>query len=313
MRKAQDQVQDPESSQILQDVWKNLDQEARHLDEMKLTMKKGQELLRKKEEKLNQLESSFAEGFSDEDSPKATEGKKAVTFDLTDSDDVSSMVSIDFPQQKTELMSEWPFAQHANMQYLSESIQKITYDLNGVLSVLGSMGMQQSPVFSTAQAFTVPAPGCSVPLSMYDSQTSGSLFAPNTAPLSSQWTWNRGTSAPFHHPAAQSLDDALSERWRKYFPGGRPTLSGKPTPTESGLGYVSASDQVKLFHQSHSKMPQKNGLSIQEVIAANKKWLETFRKDPKMSLVAAANSSPLMEGLIQLGLDENNQIRVYQF
>lgn len=26
MRKAQDQVQDPESSQILQDVWKNLDQ-----------------------------------------------------------------------------------------------------------------------------------------------------------------------------------------------------------------------------------------------------------------------------------------------
>ncbi|XP_069751108.1 centrosomal protein of 164 kDa-like isoform X2 [Narcine bancroftii] len=310
VKKAQEQVQDSENSQILQDIWKNMDQEARHLDEMKLTMKKGQELLWKKEEKLNQLESSFAEELSDEDSPKVTEGKKVVTFDLTDSD-VSSFVSIDHPQQKTELMADWPLNQHANIQYLSNSIQKITHDLNSVLSILGSMGMQQSPVFSTSQAFNIRTPGCSMPLSVCTSQSSGSLFSPNTVPLPSQWAWNRGTSSTLHYPTAQSLDDALSERWRKYFPG-RSTLSRKPTTTKSRLGYVSASDQVKMLHQSHSKMTPKNGISIQEVIEANKKWLESFRKDPKISLVAAANTSPLMDSVIQLRLNENNQIQVYQ-
>ncbi|XP_072886159.1 centrosomal protein of 164 kDa-like isoform X2 [Hemitrygon akajei] len=305
MRKAQEQVQDPESSQILQDVWKNLDQEARHLDEMKLTMEKGQALLQKKKEKLNQLESSFAGGLSDEDSPKVTEGKKAVTFDLTDSDDISSTVSIDLPQQKTALMTE-----HANMQYLSDSIQKISQDLNSVLSVLGSMGAQQSPVFSTAQDFSIPSPGCSKALSVYAPQTGGS---PNNITLSSQWTWNRKTNPTFHHPTAQSLDDMLSEKWRKYFPGERQSPVGKSSSSESRLGYISASNQMKMFNQSHSKMVPKKSISFKEVIEANKRWLENYRKNPKISLTEAMKNSELMEGLIQLELDEKNQIIVHQF
>ncbi|XP_059812810.1 centrosomal protein of 164 kDa-like isoform X4 [Hypanus sabinus] len=305
MRKAQEQVQDPESSQILQDVWKNLDQEARHLDEMKLTMEKGQALLQKKKEKLNQLESSFAGGLSDEDSPKVTEGKKAVTFDLTDSDDICSTVSIDLPQQKTALMTE-----HANMQHLSDSIQKISQDLNSVLSVLGSMGAQQSPVFSTAQDFSIPGPGCSKALSVYAPQTGGS---PNNITLSSQWTWNRKTNPTFHHPTAQSLDDMLSEKWRKYFPGERQSPVGKSSSSESRLGYISASNQMKMFNQSHSKMVPKKSISFKEVIEANKRWLENYRKNPKISLTEAMKNSELMEGLIQLELDEKNQIIVHQF
>ncbi|XP_072139997.1 centrosomal protein of 164 kDa-like isoform X7 [Mobula birostris] len=310
MRKAQEQVQDPESSQILQDVWKNLDQQAQHLDEMKLTMEKGQALLQKKEVKLNQLESSFAEGLSDEDSPKVTEGKKAVTFDLTDSDDISSTVSIDLPQQKTALMTEWPLAQHANMQYLSDSIQKISQDLNSVLSVLGSMGTQQSPVFSTAQDFSIPGPGCNKALSVYAPQTGRS---PNNITLSSQWTWNRETNPTFHHPTAQSLDDMLSEKWRKYFPGERQSPVGKSSSSESRLGYVSASNQMKMFNQSHSKMVPKKSISFKEVIEANKRWLENYRRNPKISLTEAMKNSELMEGLIQLELDEKNQVIVHQF
>ncbi|XP_067827037.1 centrosomal protein of 164 kDa-like isoform X3 [Heptranchias perlo] len=316
LRKAQEEVQDPESSQILQDVWKNLEQEAQHLDEMKSTMRKGQLLLRKKEEKLNQLESSLVEGLSDEDIPKGTGGKKAVTFDLTDSDDISSIVSIDSPQQK-KLKAELPLAQHANVQYLSDSVQKITNDLNSVLCVLGSLGMQQSPLFSTAQTLSVPPPSNSVPLSVYTSltraQTSGSLLSSNSIPLPSQWSWNRGTNTTFHLPTAQSVDDALSEKWRKYFPGGIPTLSRSPTPLESRLGYVSASDQVKMLHQSHSKITQGDRSSIQGMIDANKKWLESFKKDPKIPLFTRTSRTPSTQGLIQLGLDENNQIKVYHF
>lgn len=39
-------------------------QETRHLDEMKSAMRKGHDLLKKKEEKLNQLESSLQEEVS---------------------------------------------------------------------------------------------------------------------------------------------------------------------------------------------------------------------------------------------------------
>ncbi|XP_059495115.1 centrosomal protein of 164 kDa-like isoform X3 [Stegostoma tigrinum] len=316
VRKAQENVQDPESSQILQDVYKNLEQEAQHLDEMKLTMRQGQLLLQKKEEKLNQLESSLAEGISDEDAPKNTGDKKAVTFDLTDSDDISSIASINSPQQKTDLKTELSLAQRANIQYLSDSVQKITNDLNSVLCVLGSLGMQQSPLFSTAQTVIVPPPSNSVPLSVYTSlsrtQNSGPLLSSNTVPLPSQWIWNRGTSTTTHLPTSQSVDDALSEKWHKYFPGGMPTLRSS-APLESRFGYVSASDQVKMLHQSHSKITQGDRNSIQGMIDANRKWLESFKKDPKVPLFTKTSRTPSTQGLIQLGLDENNQIKVYHF
>ncbi|XP_072449437.1 centrosomal protein of 164 kDa-like isoform X10 [Chiloscyllium punctatum] len=316
VRKAQNDVQDPKSSQILQDAYKNLEQEAQHLDEMKMTMRQGQVLLQKKEEKLNQLESSLTEGISDEEAPKGTGDKKAVTFDLTDSDDISSIASINSPQQKTDLKNELSFAQRANIQYLSDSVQKITNDLNSVLCVLGSLGMQQSPLFSTAQTLNVPPPSNSVPLSVYTSmsrtQNSGSLLSSNTIPLPSQWIWNKGTNATTHLPTSQSVDDALSEKWHKYFPGGIPTLRSS-APFESRLGYVSASDQVKMLHQSQSKITQGDRDSIQGMIDANKKWLESFKKDPKTPLFTRTSRTPSTQGLIQLGLDENNQIKVYHF
>uniref|UniRef100_A0A4W3I1X5 Centrosomal protein of 164 kDa n=1 Tax=Callorhinchus milii TaxID=7868 RepID=A0A4W3I1X5_CALMI len=320
MRKAQQEVQDPESSQILQDVWENLQQETQHLDEMKSTMRKGQVLLRKKEERLNQLESSLAEGLSDEDTLKGSGGKKAVKFDLTDSDDISSIVSIDLPQVKTEKKTEMPLHQHAKVQYLSESLHRITSDLNNVLGMLGSLGTQHSLLFDTgqAQAQSVPPPRDSVPLSVYASlarvQSRSPFLPPGGPPLPSPWAWSsRGSSASLSLPAAQSVDDALNEKWHKYFPGGIPSLSGNAAPLESRLGYISASDQIKLLHQSHSRHTEGDSRSVQGMIDANKKWLENFKKDPKVPLFARTSKVPSSHGLVQLGLDENNQIKVYHY
>uniref|UniRef100_V9K9V8 Centrosomal protein of 164 kDa n=1 Tax=Callorhinchus milii TaxID=7868 RepID=V9K9V8_CALMI len=320
MRKAQQEVQDPESSQILQDVWENLQQETQHLDEMKSTMRKGQVLLRKKEERLNQLESSLAEGLSDEDTLKGSGGKKAVKFDLTDSDDISSIVSIDLPQVKTEKKTEMPLHQHAKVQYLSESLHRITSDLNNVLGMLGSLGTQHSLLFDTgqAQAQSVPPPRDSVPLSVYASlarvQSRSPFLPPGGPPLPTPWAWSsRGSSASLSLPAAQSVDDALNEKWHKYFPGGIPSLSGNAAPLESRLGYISASDQIKLLHQSHSRHTEGDSRSVQGMIDANKKWLENFKKDPKVPLFARTSKVPSSHGLVQLGLDENNQIKVYHY
>uniref|UniRef100_UPI0029534046 centrosomal protein of 164 kDa-like n=1 Tax=Panthera onca TaxID=9690 RepID=UPI0029534046 len=58
---AQEAAQDPPGTKALEDVRKDLEEETRHLDEMKSAMRKGHDLLKKKEEKLNQLESSLLE------------------------------------------------------------------------------------------------------------------------------------------------------------------------------------------------------------------------------------------------------------
>ncbi|XP_029429977.1 LOW QUALITY PROTEIN: centrosomal protein of 164 kDa [Rhinatrema bivittatum] len=294
MHKAQEELQDPESSQILEDVRRNLEEEAKHLNEMKAAMWKGQVLLRKKEEKLSELESSLLEELSEEDKPKGAASKKVVTFDLSDSEETStSVMSTDLPQHPFDLKPELQLSQPNKVQYLSDSLYRITTELNGILGVLGSA------IIPSASA----AGG--IPLSTYTSLARGQLPG--------QWAWSTGLSPSMASSAAQTVDSMLTEKWHKYFPEGIPSLSGNPPPFTRRLGYLSASEQIRLLQQSQLRVPEPDRQTIQTMIDANKKWLENFKNDPKVPLYTRTTTTSPSPGLLQLGLDENNQIKVYHY
>ncbi|XP_064424833.1 centrosomal protein of 164 kDa isoform X3 [Latimeria chalumnae] len=312
--KVEGEVQGPESSLILEDARKSLDQESKHLDEMKSAMRKGQVLLRKKEEKLNQLESSLLEELSDEDTLKGTGYKKVVTFDLSDSDDLSSIISTDLPALKMDLKPVLTLPHPSKVQYLSDSLQRITSDLNTVLSVLGSLGKQQSPLFTSTQFLAPSPPSEGVPLSAYTSLTrTPATGSCNSIPLPKQWAWSTGANPNLSASTAQSVDDILTEKWSKYFPGGIQSLSANPAPLNGRPGYISASEQIRLLQRSQLRVPETDRNAIQGMIDANKKWLDSFKKDPKVPLFTKTNKTPSNHGILQLGLDENNQIKVYHY
>ncbi|KFQ89390.1 Centrosomal protein of 164 kDa, partial [Phoenicopterus ruber ruber] len=238
MQKAQEVVQDPDSSQLLEGVRKNLEEEAKQLDKMKSALRKGQVLLKKKEEKLSQLESSLLEELSDEDTLKSGACKKMVTFDLSSSEDTNSTSSINLRQPKFDLRTDLrPAPQQDKIQHLALSLQHITSELDGVLGTLGSLNHRQSPLFTST-----PCDG--VPLSAYASlaglRAGGSLVPPAGVSLVDPWAWSTGLSSGRPSAAGQSVDSILAEKWHKYFPGGLPSLSGSSKPLDNKLGYVPA-------------------------------------------------------------------------
>lgn len=317
MHQVQDVLQDTESSQILEDVRKNLEQEAKQLEEMKVAMRKGHVLLRKKEERLNQLESSLLEELSEEDTLNGTTGKKVVTFDLSDSDDTSSCVlSNDLPPNRYELPAELQFPQRNKVQYLSDSLQRITSELNGVLSVLGSLSNPGLPTYTSSPIQVPPAPPTGLPLSTYTSlarvQAATGPFPSPHVGLSNKWAWSPTLNTNLAS-ASQSVDTILMEKCRKYFPCGIPSLSGNPAPLESKLGYISASEQLHLLQHSQPRIPENNRHTVQGMIDSNKRWLENFKNDPKVPLFTRTGKTPGSPGVLQLGLDENNQIKVYHY
>ncbi|NXL61731.1 CE164 protein, partial [Chordeiles acutipennis] len=306
MQKAEEKVQDPESSQLLEGMRKNLEEEAKELDKIKSAMRKGQVLLKKKEEKLSQLESSLMEELSDEDTLRGAACKKMVTFDLSSSEDTNSISSVNLNLPKFDVGTDLqPALQQDKIQYLTVSLQRITNEMNGVLNVLSSLNSRQSPLFALA-----PCDG--VPVSTYASlaglQAGASLVPPAEV---DPWAWNTGLSSSSSFTAGQSVDNVLAEKWRKYFPGGFPSLSGSSRPPDNKLGYVPAEEQIRLF-QFQSREPVKT--SIQAMIESNKKWLEEFKRDSQVPLFPGAQKPPASSpSLLQLGLDENRQIKVYRY
>ncbi|NXN69619.1 CE164 protein, partial [Himantopus himantopus] len=313
MQKAQEVVQDPDSSQLLEGVRKNLEEEAKQLDKMKSAMRKGQVLLKKKEEKLSQLESSLLEELSDEDTLKSAACKKMVTFDLSTSEDTNSTSSVNLCQPKFDLRTDLqPVPQPDKIQYLTDSLRRITSELNGVLGILGSLNSCQSPLFTSTPCDD------GVPLSTYASvaglQAGVSLVPPSRVSLVNPWAWSTGLSASHSFPAGQSVDSVLAEKWRKYFPGGFPSLSGSSKPLDSKLGYIPADEQIRLFQHSQFQSCESDNMSIQGMIETNKKWLEDFKRDSQIPLFPGAQKPPASSpSLLQLGLDENRQIKVYHY
>ncbi|NXG39025.1 CE164 protein, partial [Dromaius novaehollandiae] len=318
MQKAQEVVQDPDSSQLLEGVRRNLEEEAKQLDKMKSAMRKGQVLLKKKEEKLSQLESSLLEELSDEDTLKSAACRKMVTFDLSNSEDTNSTSSADVHQHKFDLRTDLQIdPQQDKIQYLTDSLHRITSELNGVLGILGSLNNRQSPLFTSTQV-PVQVPCDGVPLAAYASlagvQAGGSSVPSSKASLVDRWAWNAGLSSSRSFTAGQSVDSTLAEKWHKYFPGGLPSLSGSSAFLDSKLGYVPADEQIRLFQHSQFRGSESDKMSIQGMIETNKKWLEDFKRDSEVPLFPGAQKPPASSpSLLQLGLDENKQIKVYHY
>ncbi|NWR75257.1 CE164 protein, partial [Centropus unirufus] len=310
MQKAQEVVQDPDSSQLLEDVRRNLEEEAKHLDKMKSAMRKGQVLLKKKEDRLSQLESSLLEELSDEDTLTSAVCKKVVTFELSNSEDTSSTSSVNLHLPKFDLRSDLqPAPQLDKIRYLTTSLQRITGELNGVLGVLDSLNTHHSPLFTSTPCNEVP-----LSASLAGLQAGGSLVPPAGMSLD-PLAWSTGLSYGYSSAAGQSVESFLAEKWHKYFPGGFPSLSGNSKPLDNKLGYIPADEQIQLLQNSQFQSCDSDKMNIQGMIDTNKKWLEDFRKDSKVPLFPGAQKPPSASSssLLQLGLDENRQIKVYHY
>ncbi|XP_050178825.1 centrosomal protein of 164 kDa isoform X5 [Myiozetetes cayanensis] len=311
LQRAQEAVQDPHSSQLLEGMRQNLEEEAKHLDKMKSAMQKGQVLLQKKEEKLGQLESSLLEELSDEDTLKSAACKKMVTFDLSDSEDTDSTSIGELCQPKFDVRTDlWPVPQLDKIQHLRDSLQCITSELNGVLGVLDSLSHHHSPLFaSTARD--------GIPLSTYSSlsglRAGSSMGDISRVSSTDRWAWSSGLSSSLSI-SGRSVDSILAEKWHRYFPEGISSLSGNPKPLDNKLGYVPADEQIRQFQRSRFREPGK--MSIEGMIESNKKWLKSFRKDSKAPLSLRTQEPPTSStspNLLQLGMDENRQIKVYHY
>ncbi|XP_032283756.1 centrosomal protein of 164 kDa isoform X8 [Phoca vitulina] len=310
---AQEDAEDPPGTKALEDARKDLEEETRHLDEMKSAMRKGHDLLRKKEEKLNQLESSLREEASDEDMLRRASTKKVVTFDLSDTEDMSSSSSEShsLPHFNLTASATFPY----KFQYLSSSLQRISSQLNGVLSMLGSLNPQPPPpLFASTPAPTPPRDRKNTSIPACPSLARVSAWPP-AVPTSTQWAWDPGLGPTLSSSVAQTVDDFLLEKCRKYFPSGVPFLSSGPAPLENRLGYVSASEQLRLLRRAHShgSGPEAGSTDFQSMIEANRKWLEHYRNDPKLHLFSSVPKPAATSGLLQLGLDETSSLRVYRY
>ncbi|KAM8955087.1 centrosomal protein of 164 kDa isoform 7-T8 [Lycaon pictus] len=307
---AQEATQDPPSAKALEDVRKDLEEETRHLDEMRSAMQKGHDLLRKKEEKLIQLESSLQEEASEEDILRGAPTKKVVTFDLSDMEDMSSTSSeaCSLPHINLTTSATFPNEFH----YLSNSLHQISSQLNGVLSMLGSLNPQlPPPLFTATPVHTLARDPRSAPTPTCPSLARVSA-SPLGRPTSTQWAWDPGLGPRLSSSVTQTVDDFLVEKWRKYFPTGVPFLSSNPAPLENRLGYVSASEQLRLLQRSQAHGPGVGSPDFQSMIEANRKWLEHYRNDPTLQLSSVPKPAAGSR-LLQLGLDDHNTLKVYHY
>nr|XP_058926751.1 centrosomal protein of 164 kDa isoform X10 [Kogia breviceps] len=307
---AQEAARDPPGTKALEDICKDLEEETRHLDEMKSAMRKGHDLLKKKEEKLHQLESSLWDEASDEDTLRGPPTKKVVTFDLSDLEDGSSDSSESCPLPHVGPTPSPTFPN--KIHYLSSSLQRISGQLNGVLSVLGSLNTQPPPLFTSTPAPLPTQASRSTPAPSYASLARVSASSP-APPTSTQWAWDPELGPRLSSSVAQTVDDFLVEKWRKYFPTGIPFLSSGPAPLENRLGYVSASEQLRLLQRPPSHVPEVGSPNFQDMIEAHRKWLAHYKNDPKSHLFPSVPKATAGSGLLQLGLDENNRLKVYRY
>ncbi|XP_054581250.1 centrosomal protein of 164 kDa [Eptesicus fuscus] len=266
---------------------KGLEEEARHLGEMQSAMRRGRDLLQRKEEKLSELEASLRDEALDEDTRRGRPTKKVVTFDLSDLEDTNSGSSESCPLPQGSLASL------ASPHNLDSSLQHISSQLHQVLSLLGVLSTQPPLLTSTPAAPPPPPPPP----------------PPSVPRTPTQWAWDPGLG-PQLSSAMQAVDDFLGEKWRKYFPAGSPGLCSSPAPLENRLGYVSAREQLRLLQHPRSLAPAVGSAGLQGMIEANRRWLERYRNDPKLPLCLVP--TPAASGLLQLSLDENNRLQVHR-
>ncbi|KAL8173463.1 UNVERIFIED_CONTAM: hypothetical protein K2H54_001883 [Gekko kuhli] len=314
LRRAQEAIKDPDQSQVLEGVDRNLEEETRQLDEMSSAMRRGQALGKKKEE----LESSLLEELSEEVTLKGTACRKVVTFDLSDSEDSGGRANAEeFPHTIVDWKADLPFPPSDQVRYLTESLQRITSDLNGILALLSSFSNQPPPRLPPAQG---PLPKDGIPLAAYISLARAHSARPFVSsagtPLASQWPWSTRLGPRLATSSGQAVDSMLAEKWRKYFPGGFPLPFSSSGSLDGGrLGGEASGEQVCLFQPCHFQVHETEMPNIQGMIEANRKWLESFKQDSKIPLLPSSppKTAAGLPGPVQLGLDDGNQIKVFHF
>nr|XP_046172527.1 centrosomal protein of 164 kDa-like isoform X2 [Oncorhynchus gorbuscha] len=286
-------------AQATQEMYRNLQQvrEASDVEELRVTVQRGNSLLRRKEERLQQLESSVAEEVSHHhyyDDQGRLAADRKVNFDVTESDMSSVSNGHDGPGGEPTVP--------AKVQHLAESLQHISGQLNTVLGALGSLTQRQTPY----QPLPLPLPLSQprTPTSMPLSQLSMPLSGPS-------WAWGpHSTSTPL-----RDSEDLLNSRWAKLFPGAPIESIATSSLRTNALysGYSPASEQARSLSSMQPKAVEMDGQRLQGLIDGNKRWLETRRKDPSVPLFTRYRTPPTMSGLVQLSLDDNNQIKVYHY
>ncbi|XP_049433036.1 centrosomal protein of 164 kDa-like isoform X4 [Epinephelus fuscoguttatus] len=316
--------QDPnQEGGVTEEMIRNLQQEARNVVELQRTVQRGNTLLRRKEEQLQQLESSIAEEPLYQDLSRLG-GERKVTFDVTESD-LSSTVD---PPDGTGGHPTVP----DKVQELAESLQQISGQLNTVLSALGSLAQRQSttpytafpPPLSLSQPHSSPAPmsatsaSASVLPQMHTLGPSSSATPPPVRLSEPSWNWaTQGTSAAtplFSTPISSGLrpsEDLINSRFSQIFPRAAmdPLTMGM---TSAYSSYTPASEHGRSM-RSVQRSAEVDGQRLQGLIDGNKRWLEMRKKDTSIPLFTRYRAPTTKSGLVQLGLDDNNQIRVYHY
>ncbi|XP_076854571.1 uncharacterized protein LOC143509598 [Brachyhypopomus gauderio] len=235
-------------------------------------------LLRKKEERLSQLETSLAEELSCDEGERLV-GDRRVSFDVRDSETSRD----EYGQEETT------HAVPVKVQQLAESLQQISGQLNTVLGALGSLTGR------TVQPLPQPPPSSSFP--------PAPSWAWTPSPASSSLA-NQNSFLHCSVPKTHGSDLHLNSHWSKLFPGVSMDTSARypVRATRAYSGYTPASLSSEL-----------DGQRLQRLIDDNKRWLESRRKDPNVPLFTRYPAAPLTNGLVQLSLDENNHIKVYRY
>lgn len=265
---------------ITEDMIKNLQQEARVVGNLQQTVQQGISLMQRKEEQLHNLESSVSDKPLFEDFSQIPE--RTVTFDVSESD-VSNAVDPPFSRDHPTVP--------ARVQDLVESLQEISGQLNTVVGVLGSLAQRPNGAFTLPQ--TQP--------DFSTSHMRRSQASKNWAPPMFSSTINTGL---------KTTDNLINSRWREIFPGASmgPSVSKRTSPYSSytPLGQSSFSSS---FRHSATEV---DGQKLQDLIDSNKRWLEIRRRDTNIPLMTRYRPTT-NGGLVQLGLDDNNDIRVFHY
>uniref|UniRef100_A0A3P9KA20 Centrosomal protein 164 n=1 Tax=Oryzias latipes TaxID=8090 RepID=A0A3P9KA20_ORYLA len=284
---------------VTEEVKRTLQQEARAVAELQRTVQTGNALLRRKEEQLQQLETSMSEELVLEDLSRGP-GERKVTFDVTESDLSSSVEPLDGTGHPTV---------PAKVQELAESLQQISGQLNTVLNALGALAQSQStaPYAAFPTPHPHPSPPSFIPHTL--APTSSSLAPPPAVSLPDPlWNWTpQGGSTPgplFSTPMSGGLrlsEDLTHSRWIPKFSGGEPMGSGT-TRASSVYPPYTPTRAVEL-----------DGQKLQGLIDSNKRWLKLRKQDNSIPLFTRYAAPSSKSGLVQLGLDDNNQVRVYRY
>nr|XP_020500017.1 centrosomal protein of 164 kDa isoform X3 [Labrus bergylta] len=255
------------------------------------------------EERLRHLQQPLFEDLS------RLAGERKVTFDVSESDLSSTVDPVDGTGAHPTVPDK--------VQELAESLQQISGQLNSVLGALGSLAQGQS----IATSYTAFPPPLSHPHSTAAPTSNISTSAPVMPQMLSEppWAWApQGPAAAtplFSTPISSGLrasEDPINSRWSQIFPRAAMDSSSTMRPTSAYSAYTPASELGRSL-RTVQKSVEVDGQRLQGLIDGNKRWLEMRKKDPSIPLFTRFQPPSTKSGLLQLGLDDNNQIRVYHY